>query len=140
MAFCKNCGSELVEGAAFCMKCGSKVDGAQATSAAPAASNTQWRSGIVKYKHLYIVDGCDLVCGKVKNCECCKKPFTGLIKNGNFGFTNFTGCNVVYAGFGGKKALHFCSTDCAKKWIDAEGSKYHDWAHASMRQNIQEIF
>lgn len=110
-------------------------------TSAPAAPNTQWQKGIVKYKHLYIVDGYNLILGKVKNCECCKKPFTGIKKTGKWSLENFTGCYVEYSGFTSNKVLHFCSTDCAKKWIDTDGAKHHDiWAEGRRPKNIQEIF
>lgn len=28
--------------------------------------------------------------------------------------------------FGSEKTFDFCSVECGKKWIDAEGSKYRD--------------
>ncbi len=38
MAFCKNCGTSLPEGATFCSSCGTPVDNAQATQQAPVTN------------------------------------------------------------------------------------------------------
>ncbi len=38
MAFCKNCGAELIENTRFCSKCGAAVEGAAAQQTAPAAA------------------------------------------------------------------------------------------------------
>lgn len=50
MAFCKNCGQKLEDGAVFCDKCGTKqVEEAAAPAAAPAAAKvvSNWDGGVL---------------------------------------------------------------------------------------------
>ena len=68
MAYCKNCGAVLVDGAKFCQKCGTKVD-----AAAPNSSTRQQEYAGTMYK-------CPR-CGEVlesfvSNCPACGLELT----------------------------------------------------------------